>query len=58
MESLVLGLLGGAGGLALAAGLQRWLVATQGDAFPRALGSGVPPVTVAFTVGLAAPWWG
>ena len=54
VESLVLSLLGGAGGLALAAGLQRWIVATQGDAFPRALGSGVPPVMLAFAVGLAA----
>lgn len=53
VESLLLGLLGGAGGLAVAAGLQRWLASTQGDAFPRALEAGVPPPALAFAAGLA-----
>jgi putative ABC transport system permease protein len=54
VESLVLALAGAAGGIAMAAGMQRWVASAQGTHLPRALESGVPASGVVFGVVLAA----
>ncbi len=52
-EGLVLGLLGAGGGLVVAAGLRRWLVAGHAEVLPRALEAGGAGPTVLAALGLA-----